>query len=1065
MMAKNFIELSHKYKYYRYHFLQNQNYRYVFCFNEFLYSLNVHNRKYTSFEDLSDLQELRYIIFNEITDNDIIFDIITQEIDYVLNNKSNIIKPTNKQPDLLIIGIHVDMCQSLCYMSENDKAFEYISKCLSLYLRKYNDNNNFTYQRLLMHFIGEVLCFEDIDKALQLYQEKIDECIFSQYVFSVTMLGNITVQLIKNSYFDKAWIFLEKWFEIYKITDIENVSIDDKYLLYHYMRLNTLVKEAKYEKGIIDYESFIQKMDKTHNFYPWFCLEISNCFLGLLKYTKFSKWINEGYDSYSYLPKDGEIYFKILKQKSILEYEKGNVNLAIDLSKKALNGLEAIYGKNEDYFSVLVQLSIMTESNEKMEMYWKEIVALSDEIDPYKECLMYINLASQNYNLFWKFTSNFEKLSYITSKAVELADKLDDYHLKFLSRLNHLRVLVFRYSQDKKIDYEINNLFAFFEKYFSKDNHKNDNDYYFFYYLYRLIYFNRKNDLSSFFKTETHIKEKILPHQSIKNINIYRNTCANLNLLNLDHENDFIDQQLDLLNYYQCNINNDNSMNVFLSQVIKAIPAINEIQANKRVDEIFKYISKAKYFYANYYGNYIDNPNNLHVAKTITGLQTRLKYQENISKQVVNELLRQLEQENIEYDYFLDDAYIIPNFSDVQLPKTSCYLDYYLYYELNSEKYNSDNIEDIIEGAKFCVHFVENDQSGNLSVKRLCDIDAEELVNSISNFYEGDELSYDKIIDLLLRPIIQYISKYETLYIAADSFLMNFPFDILQTERYSILENHIVINVYSIFDVMSDFKISTKRPLVMGNPKYSIDSEIFNKVPELPLTEIESRYIANLYNTRYFTGKKANKKNFLNNCNATFIHLSSHGFSDYTEVNDTSLSLISAGILLAGYNDWCYGSKKDNFDNGLITAQEISFLSMEQLDLVVLSACESGWANSDGLNLYKGLSWAFLYAGAKSCINSLFEVDEALTTIFMMIFYDYLKKYPVAKALHETKLKCMNLTLDEIKSNYIFRYVLVKNKEYYNKEYHIEYPFCESSIIYSFICTFKNPKMSNLKEI
>ena len=64
-------------------------------------------------------------------------------------------------------------------------------------------------------------------------------------------------------------------------------------------------------------------------------------------------------------------------------------------------------------------------------------------------------------------------------------------------------------------------------------------------------------------------------------------------------------------------------MNVFLSQVIKAIPAINEIQANKRVDEIFKYISKAKYFYANYYGNYIDNPNNLHVAKTITGLQTR----------------------------------------------------------------------------------------------------------------------------------------------------------------------------------------------------------------------------------------------------------------------------------------------------------------------------------------------------------------------------------------------------------------------------------------------------------
>ena len=244
METKKFIELSNKYKYYRYQFLQNQNYRYVFCFNELLYSLNVHNKKYISFDDLSDLQELRYIIFNEITDNNIIFETITQEIDYVLdNNKSNIIKSTNKQLDLLIIGIHVDMCQCLFYLSEDDKAFEYISKCLSLYLQKYKDSNKFFYQQLLIHFIGEVLCFEDINKALELYQEKIDERMFNQYVFSITMLINMTLQLIKNSYFDMAWIFLEKWFEIYKITNIEIY-----WLKKENMKRALLITKALYKK-------------------------------------------------------------------------------------------------------------------------------------------------------------------------------------------------------------------------------------------------------------------------------------------------------------------------------------------------------------------------------------------------------------------------------------------------------------------------------------------------------------------------------------------------------------------------------------------------------------------------------------------------------------------------------------------------------------------------------------------------------------------------------------------------------------------------------------------------
>lgn len=1061
MNANEFVELSNKYKYFRQLFLQDQNYRFAFCCNEFLYTLFVHNKKYIFLEDLRDLKELRYSIFNEINENDIIFDIITQEIDFIFkNNKNSTVKQSKKQLDLLIPGIHVDMCQCLFYLSENDKAFEYINNALSLYLKKYNDNNHFCYQQLLMHFIGEVLCFRDINEAVKLYQEKIDECVFKQYAFSVTMLINITIQLIKNSYFDMAWIFLEKWFEIYKITDIENLSIDDKYLLYHYMRLNILVKEGKYEKGIAVYEGFTKKMNKKSIFYPWFCLEISNCFLELFQYTKFSKWIDEGYTSYSYLSKEGDIYFKILKQKSFLEFKKGNISFAIDCSKEALKGFKDLYGKNEDYVSVLIQLFIMIESDEKKGMYWNEIVTLLDKLTPYQQCLMYTNMVAVNHGLSGKFSLNFKELSSITNKAIEIADNIDDLQLKLISRLNHLRVLVVQYSQNRELESEICLLFDFFDKYFSKYEHKNGNSFYFLYYLCRLIFSDEKKDFKEVMEIDRELKNEILPYQTRENINIYNITYADLKITKEISEKDYINQQLDMLNDFQYKINNDNSMNIFISQVMRVTSIIDKMRKNIRINELFKYISKSKYLYANYYGNYIDNPDNLHIAKIITGLETRLKYQENISKKREEEIFRKLEQEKekIEFDYFLDKKYTIPSFSDAQLPRNSCYLDYYFCYDFDIERYSFNSEEDMIKGAKFCVHFVENDQYGNLKVKRLGSIDAVELLNNISNFYEGDILAYDKIVDLLLRPVMRYISKYETIYISPDSFLVNFPFEILETEKYSMLKKHIIIYVYSIFDVKPDFNISTKKPLIMGNPKYSIAIKNNVKVSELPLTEIESRYIANLYNTEYFTKEKANKKNFLDNCDATFIHLSSHGFSDYMEIYDTNLLLTSSVIVLAGYNDWSYGAKKNDFDNGNITAQEISFLSMDNLDLVVLSACESGWENFDEVFSYKGLRWAFLYAGAKACITSLFEVDEALTAIFMMIFYDYLKKYPVAKALHKAKIKCMNLTLNDLMSNNIFRDILEKNKKYYNKEYYELYPFCEQYIIYSFLCTFKNSK-------
>lgn len=125
-------------------------------------------------------------------------------------------------------------------------------------------------------------------------------------------------------------------------------------------------------------------------------------------------------------------------------------------------------------------------------------------------------------------------------------------------------------------------------------------------------------------------------------------------------------------------------------------------------------------------------------------------------------------------------------------------------------------------------------------------------------------------------------------------------------------------------------------------------------------------------------------------------------------------------IVLTGFYDWKNSNKIDEYDNGIITAQDISFLTFSALDLVVLSACKSAQGNYDEFNRFKGLRWAFGFSGAKSCITSLFEIDEALAAIFIIIFYQNLIIYPVARALHEAKKKCMNMDLVAIKKiNYL----------------------------------------------
>ena len=118
------------------------------------------------------------------------------------------------------------------------------------------------------------------------------------------------------------------------------------------------------------------------------------------------------------------------------------------------------------------------------------------------------------------------------------------------------------------------------------------------------------------------------------------------------------------------------------------------------------------------------------------------------------------------------------------------------------------------------------------------------------------------------------------------------------------------------------------------------------------------------------------------------IHLSVHGKYNF---NDPLLSHLT---LSPGQNE-----------DGELTAAEIFGLPLQNVNLITLSACESGRFEATHANEILGISRALIYAGAKASILSFWKVDAGSTALWMETFYRRAKTNSLTKAAQRALIK------------------------------------------------------------
>lgn len=303
----------------------------------------------------------------------------------------------------------------------------------------------------------------------------------------------------------------------------------------------------------------------------------------------------------------------------------------------------------------------------------------------------------------------------------------------------------------------------------------------------------------------------------------------------------------------------------------------------------------------------------------------------------------------------------------------------------------------------------------------------------------------------LVRPLLPYVDGFESIYIAPDYDLVNLPFEILYDEEQEQLDDsHSVTKIECARDFLYQRLSDTlsEGSLIIGNPQYSIkDSDLgdfeeqsenpdLNRrlridataIAQLPFSQVEAEQIGKRCRSTYYSGYAATKHLLINANGYSNIHIATHGFFDLS--GQSASGMYSSCLLFAGVCNWLKsGSVSKRFGNGIMTADEVSRLNLQSVNLVVLSSCLSGMNNVSVNKGFHGMIGAFSAAGVRFVISHLWEANDFSSAVLMDAFYFYYseKRLSPQSSLKAAKKYLRQVSIGELRQNHWFDYVQQRN--------------------------------------
>lgn len=249
-------------------------------------------------------------------------------------------------------------------------------------------------------------------------------------------------------------------------------------------------------------------------------------------------------------------------------------------------------------------------------------------------------------------------------------------------------------------------------------------------------------------------------------------------------------------------------------------------------------------------------------------------------------------------------------------------------------------------------------------------------------------------------------------YFAPDGYLHRLPIEYMLPESLAGVE---AFRLTSTRRLMEETRVNAESALIVGGVRYGSNTK-FNY---LPYSRVESDSVYRIRSCARDTllvGMAATEKAFRELCGRyPVVTVSTHGFfggppvpqgSDLKPcLSDESLS--RSVIILAGTDRSVADPDEDGEADGILSAREIAGTDMSHVDLVVLSACQTGLGPVTADGIY-GIQRGLKLAGVGCLLVSLWNVDDEATCRLMTEFHRHLKDMPPHQAFQAARAALMD---------------------------------------------------------